>query len=80
MATKDRPNGYWTQDRIQLEANKYPDRKVFRQKDYTAYLAASKRKILDIVCRNMPNVRMSLRDLTEEALRYKTRTEFQERI
>lgn len=53
MASKTRPNGYWTEKRIRTEAKKYKTRSEFRRKCYPAYRAAHRRGLMDRVCSHM---------------------------
>ena len=50
---KKKPNGYWTSDRVQEEANKYQKRGDFAKGSPSAYNAVWKMKILDQVCVHM---------------------------
>ena len=42
-------NGYWSEEQLQDEANKYINKKEFKKNSYNAYLTAKKRKILNIL-------------------------------
>lgn len=47
--------GYWTEEKLQEEANKYQSRQEFRDNSKAAYSAAAKRKLFDILFDNHPN-------------------------
>ncbi len=44
---KQHIKGYWTEERLQIEANKYITRQEFKRKDYAAYNAAGRLKLID---------------------------------
>ena len=44
--------GYWTDARLQEEANKYKNIKEFRKNNYNAYQTSKKRKLLNILFKN----------------------------
>ncbi len=77
---KKKPNGYWTNERIQEEAYKFLTRGDFFNHSQSAYRIAQVRGILDVICAHMGD---SLRkpwtdkELEEEALKYMTRNDFQ---
>ena len=81
MAEKDQPT-YWTKDRCAEEALKYETRRAFYTGANSAYQAARIKGWLDDVCSHMltikkPNGYWSKQRIHEEALRYKTRGDFQ---
>lgn len=47
--------GYWTDERLQDEANKYKTRKEFKKYNNNAYITSKKRKILNILFKNHLN-------------------------
>lgn len=47
--------GYWTDERLQDEANKYKTRKEFKKYNNNAYITSKKRKILNILFKNHIN-------------------------
>jgi len=47
--------GYWTEETLREETNKYKSRQEFRNKNKAAYSAAAKKKLLDILFDNHPN-------------------------
>lgn len=78
----------WNKDSILKEALKYKTRSEFQNNNRAAYKAAQKLNIIEIVCSHMPkhavkfgekspNFRWTDEDLRKEALKYKTRGEFQ---
>ena len=72
------PKGYWTDERIQEEANKFSERKAFK-KNSSAYWAAVSKGILDRVCSHMPAVSnrpYTLEEIIEIANKCKTKIEF----
>jgi len=81
-----KPIGYWTIDKLQEEADKYENRKEFREKCNSAYIAASKIKLIDDLFKNHINKgyeegKMTIghwnrEKLQEEANKHKTRGEF----
>lgn len=77
LKNKKKPNGYWTKDRAQEEALKFSNKRDFYTGNYSAYLFACKKKILDKICKHMPAVSYSVAELKKEALKYRTRWEFQ---
>ncbi len=70
----------WTNDKIALEATKYENRKDFKAKSGSAYVAACRCKILDEVCSHMeaPRRPYTKKWLTKEALKYNYRIDFTE--
>jgi len=74
--------GYWTKERCQEEALKYKTRGVFYKNSGSAYGAAFRNGWLDEICshlilKNKPNDYWTKERCQEEALKHKTRTEFQ---
>lgn len=81
MAEKDQPT-HWTKDRCAEEALKYKTRWAFSQSASSAYQTARIKGWLDDVCSHMitirkPNGYWSKQRIHEEALKYKTRGDFQ---
>jgi hypothetical protein len=82
------PSFKWTDEAIFTEALKYKTRTDFAKNNLGAYKAAKRRKILDRVCFHMPkrivisgenhhSFKWTLEKLQTEALKYKTRSEFE---
>lgn len=69
----------WTIGKLQQEANKYTSRSDFRKYSKNAYLAANKKKLLDIICTYTETkyVYWTNTMLQKEALKYNTRNDFQ---
>jgi hypothetical protein len=78
----------WTIEKLQEEALKYKTRTEFRLKNSGAYQSAQRRKILKQICKHMPKnidrkrensplFKWTNEKLKLEALKYKTRSEFQ---
>jgi len=83
MDKMNRPRGYWTLDALKAEALKYSTRKEFQEKSGSAYNAAGKLKIREIICAHMavvkrPDGYWTLEQLRTEALKYSSRQEFQQ--
>ena len=84
MASKQHPDGYWTEERIMIVAHTYQFREDFRIKERSAYTAALRLGILEKVTQHM--VKRHNRHLDgywsksrchEEALKYSHRIDFQ---
>jgi hypothetical protein len=78
------PRGYWNLENLKLEALKYTTTSEFQRKNGSAYNAAGRLKVRDIICSHMkeskkPNGYWNYETLHAEALKYKTRGEFQEK-
>ena len=81
-----KPNGYWTPERLQDEANKYKTRNEFRKKSSGAYTKAANINILDELFKkhknngyadkSKTNLIWTIDKLKEEVKKYKTRSEF----
>jgi len=76
------PNGHWTKGKCQEEARKYKMRREFQKNSAGAYNAARINGWLDEVCADMiqfqkPANYWTKEKCKEEAVKYKTRTEFQ---
>ena len=69
----------WTEEKIQLEANKFMTRNEFRKTSPRAYDAAIRNCILNKVCSHMNNILNSWtkEKIKEISLKYKNRFEFQ---
>jgi hypothetical protein len=84
---KQKLSGYWTEEKLQEEVNKYETRDEFQKNNIKAYQAAQRRQILDKLFKNHSNNGYSEnqkrlgywteKTLQEEANKYKTRDEFQ---
>ena len=75
-----KPNGHWTREKCQIEANKYSTRGEFIKKGLDAYTAATKMNILDEVCSHMiskfkPQSYWTKEKCLREALKYSNRNE-----
>ena len=84
MDTTNRPRGYWTLETIQVEALKYTSRSEFQKKCGSAYNAAKQLKLMDLVCAHMsvikrPDGYWTLEKLKDEARKYSSRQEFQQK-
>lgn len=84
MVLLRKPRGYWTKGRCLKIARGYKHRQDFREGDYPAYLASKRHGWVDDICQHMnrlhkPNGYWTKERCHEIALRYKTRTEFQQR-
>jgi predicted GIY-YIG superfamily endonuclease len=82
MASKDRPNGYWSIARIKKEASKYPSRSDFNRNASAAYSAAADKGILQAVCAHMPKRKRTPRvwpqsRVERAATKFSTRKAFQ---
>lgn len=53
MTRVQREKGYWTFERLQLEAQKYNRRSDFKKKSSTAYNNARRLEYLDVICSHM---------------------------
>jgi hypothetical protein len=49
--------GYWTLDTLQAEAIKYSSRTEFQKKSGSAYNAAGRLKLRDVICGHMPTIK-----------------------
>jgi predicted GIY-YIG superfamily endonuclease len=84
MIRKNKPNGYWTKERCQEEALKYKTRTEFRKNSGGAYKSSLRNNFLNEICSHMiqkqkPNGYWTKERCQEEALKYKTRNEFQKK-
>jgi hypothetical protein len=52
LETNLHQNGYWTEEQLKEEANKYKTIKEFRKNNYNAYQTSKKRKLLSIFFKN----------------------------
>jgi len=81
MNTPKRPNGYWTLERLQVEALKYSSRQEFQQKSGAAYKAAGEQKCRDKICSHMHKVKQpkgywTFESLQAEARKYDNKVDF----
>lgn len=78
----------WTLEKLKIEALEYRTRGEFQLQNKSAYHAALKLQVLNLICAHMPktafrsrenhpNFKWSLKKLHEEALKYKNRIDFQ---
>ena len=84
MDTNNRPRGYWKLETIQEEAMKYTSRSEFQKQCGSAYNAAKQLKLMDVVCAHMtvikrPDGYWTLEKLKDEARKYSSRKEFQQK-
>ena len=52
---KQKISGYWTEERLQDEVNKYENRNEFNKNNIAAYCAASKKNLIDKLFKNHTN-------------------------
>src|SRR5437879_339061 len=77
-----KPTGYWTKELCQEEALKYKSRNEFRTNSGGAYSASYKNNWMDDICSHIlfskkkPNGYWSKEKCLEEALKYKTKSDF----
>ena len=77
-----KPNGYWDFENCKAEAAKYITRSEFQKKSISSYREALNNDWLDEICSHMtvinkPKNHWSKDNCHQEALKYKTRSEFQ---
>lgn len=88
QSKENNPNSFWTLDKLIEEALKFKSKKEFRKGNPAAYLAATRNKDYHKISSHMPkkicikgsnnpNYVWTSEMLSEEALKYKTRGEFQ---
>lgn len=72
----------WTYDLLKKESLKYNDKNSFRKHNPNAYRVVCKRKLIQDLCSRMGKYihlkKYSYEDIKKEALKYKTRAEFNE--
>ena len=83
MSENKYPRGYWTLETLKAEALKYTSRGEFQQKNGSAYNAAGRMNLRDLICGHMtkikyPNGYWTAERCKIEALKYRTRSEFGE--
>jgi hypothetical protein len=76
-----KPHGYWTKERCQEEALRYNTKSEFMKGSVGAYTSSLKKGWLEDVCAHMievykPDGHWTKERCSEEAMKYKTRTEF----
>ena len=78
-----KPNGYWTEERVREEALKYKTIYEFIEKNNGAYVTACKYGWIDsyswLEHQRKPNGYWTEETIRQEALKYKTRSEFREK-
>jgi hypothetical protein len=84
MDISNKPRENWRLDSLCAEARKYSTRSEFQKGNGSAYNAAGRLKVRDLVCAHMsetkkPNGYWTLDRLQAEALKYSTRQEFQQK-
>ncbi|QHJ74358.1 hypothetical protein VH12019_00031 [Vibrio phage VH1_2019] len=80
MTDVKKPSGYWTIERLKEDALKYKTRSEWFEKS-SGYLTARSRGLIDECCAHMtehtkPNGYWTIERLKEDALKYKTRSEW----
>ena len=81
MTSVQKPHGFWTKQRCQIEANKYATKTDFAKNSRGAYKAAYRNGWLNEICGQMistakPNGYWTKERCYEEARKYETRMEF----
>lgn len=77
MKLKKKPNGYWTEERVSIEALKYETPSQFQRHSKGAYLAALRGGFLDRVCSHMTiKTYWTFESLHQEALKHMSRSSF----
>jgi hypothetical protein len=84
MNTTNRPRGYWTLETLKVEALKYKSRSEFQKSNGSAYNAAGRMKLRDLICGHMNEIKKidgywTIERLHAEALKYSSRQEFQKK-
>lgn len=81
MVQSNKPKGYWTKQRCEIEAKKYKTRTEFKMGSPGAQLAAYRNGWLDDICKHMKVIihHFSKEECAKEALKYQTKTEFMEK-
>lgn len=84
MDKTNRPRGYWTLETLTVEALKYSTRSEFQKLSGSAYNAAGRMKLRDLICGHMtetkkPDGYWTIERLHAEALKYESRQEFQQK-
>ena len=84
MIEVQKPRGYWTLETLQVEALKYTTRTEFQKANGSAYGAAGRMNLRDTICGHMTEIKKpdgywSLEKLRDEALKYSSRQEFQQK-
>jgi len=84
MTPLQKPNGYWTFERVSEVALKCGSKKEFKQRYSAAITVATTNGWIDLVCKHMtplrkPNGYWTLERVSEFALKCETRKEFRER-
>ncbi|QNJ54922.1 hypothetical protein vBValMR10Z_382 [Vibrio phage vB_ValM_R10Z] len=84
MQLRKRPHGFWTLERLKADALKYTTKSEWQKKSGSAYSTAQTKGFIDECCSHMQFVAKSsgfwtLERLKEDALKYKTRSEWQKK-
>lgn len=58
----------FTEEILQNIANKYENRKLFKQNDYSAYSSAVKKKLLNKICKHMSDSKKTFEEMTNKEL------------
>ena len=84
MNPTKRPHGYWTLETLQAEALKYAKRSEFQKMNGSAYQAAGRLKLRDVICGHMIKIKQpdgwwTIERVQAQALMYFSRQEFQQK-
>ena len=84
MVEVQKPRGYWTLETLQAEALKYTTRSEFQKGNGSAYGAAGRMNLRNAICGHMTEIKKpdgywSVEKLRDEALKYSSRQEFQQK-
>ncbi|URQ03382.1 hypothetical protein PVA23_5 [Vibrio phage PVA23] len=82
MIEGNSPVGYWTLERLKEDALKYKTKSEWRKNSSGAYITAYNKGLLDECCAHMTSIKnpvgyWTLERLKEDALKYKTKSEWQ---
>lgn len=81
MISIQKPRGYWTKERLQLEASKYSTKNEFREGCNSAYIVAHSKGLIDEICSHMieptkPNGYWTKERCAKEAYNYQSKSDF----
>ena len=81
MTPRQKPSGYWTKERCQVESLKYQTRGEFQILSDSVYQISRRNKWLDDICSHMEEIKKPNRYWTkekcqEEASKYNTKSEY----
>ncbi len=82
MDNSKKPNGYWTLENLQEEANKFHTKSEFKKTSPKAYSSATNKGFLNLICIHMESERKpdgywSLDRIKEAALKYQHKVAFE---